>query len=219
MAYYKVGPDNSSFFSKRTTWELLDAINVAVDGDIIEVDNSYVYNSENVISINKSISIIGKVDESENNQLQPIIINQIHIDNGVTVTIKNFSISINKEKTNAITIKDKSALIGENLFIENTSKKDKLYPIIGCVNSNLKLIETSILANNLGVSAIYAKDSNLNIYDSSFEAKLEIENSTLFISNTDFKDAFLKIILRLFFAYEDRKEDLICTKKMFIHLF
>ena len=188
MAYYKVGPDNSSFFSKRTTWELLDAINVAVDGDIIEVDNSYVYNSENVISINKSISIIGKVDESENNQLQPIIINQIHIDNGVTVTIKNFSISINKEKTNAITIKDKSALIGENLFIENTSKKDKLYPIIGCVNSNLKLIETSILANNLGVSAIYAKDSNLNIYDSSFEAKLEIENSTLFISNTDFEN-------------------------------
>lgn len=188
MAYYKVGPDNSSFFSKRTTWELLDAINVAEDGDIIEVDNSYVYNSENAISINKSISIIGKVDESENSQLQPIIINQIHIDNGVTVTIKNFSISINKEKANAITIKDKSALIGENLFIENTSKKDKLSPIIGCVNSNLKLIETSILANNLSVSAIYARDSNLNIYDSSFEAKLEIENSTLFISNTDFEN-------------------------------
>lgn len=188
MAYYKVGPDNSTFFSKRTTWELLDAINVAVDGDIIEVDNSYVYNSENIISINKSISIIGKVDESENSQLRSIIINRIHIDNGVTVTIKNFIISIDKEKINAITIRDKSTLIGENLFIENTSKKDKLYPIIGCVNSNLKLIETSILANNLDSLAIYAKDSNLNIYDSDFEAKLEIENSTLFMSNTDFEN-------------------------------
>ena len=52
-----------------------------------------------------------------------------------------------------------------------------------------------------------------------FQSRFKFFKVVFFISNIDFKDTFLKIILRLFFAYEDRKEDLICTKKMFIHLF
>ena len=52
-----------------------------------------------------------------------------------------------------------------------------------------------------------------------FQSRFKFFKVVFFISNIDFKGTFLKIILRLFFAYEDRKEDLICIKKMFIHLF
>ena len=52
-----------------------------------------------------------------------------------------------------------------------------------------------------------------------FQSRFKIFKVVFFISDIDLKFTVLKIVLRLFFAYEDRKEDLICIKKMFIHLF
>lgn len=188
MAYYKVGPDNSTFFSKRTTWELLDAINVAVDGDIIEVANSYYYESDNSISIDKSISIIGEIVGQENNQKLPIIHTGISVSNGAHVTIKNLIFRRDREKVNVVNIRENSTFIGENLLIENTVEEGELYPVIYCDCSNLELNDVHLSESNLDNNRLYAKDSKVYIYDSILEAMVKIDNGVFLVFNTDFEN-------------------------------
>ncbi|WP_448905560.1 AAA family ATPase [Gemella sp.] len=188
MAYYKVGPDNSTFFSKRTTWELLDAIDVAVDGDIIEVANSYYYESDNSIRIDKSISIIGEIVEQENNQKLPIIHTGIIISNGAHVTIKNLILRRDREKVNVVYMKENSTFIGENLLIANTVEEGELYPVIYCECSNLELNDVHLSESNLDNNRLYAKDSKVYIYDSILEARVKIDNGDFLVFNTDFEN-------------------------------
>ena len=188
MAYYKVGPDNSTFFSKRTTWELLDAINVAVDGDIIEVANSYYYESDNSIRIDKSISIIGEIVKSENNQKLPTIYTGIFISNGAHVTIKNLILRRDREKANVVNIKEKSTFIGENLLIANTIEEGELYPVIYCDSSNLELNDIHLLENHLDKHKLYGNNSEINIYNSLLKSTVYIEDCSLSLSETNFED-------------------------------
>ena len=188
MAYYKVGHDNSTFFSKRTTWELLDAINVAVDGDIIEIANSYYYESDNSITIDKSISIIGEIVGQENNQKLPIIHAGLVISNGAHVTIKNLIFRRDREKVNVVNIRENSTFIGENLLIENTVEEGELYPVIYCDCSNLELNDVHLSESNLDNNRLYAKDSKVYIYDSILEAMVKIDNGDFLVFNTDFEN-------------------------------
>lgn len=188
MVYYKVGPDNSTFFSKRTTWELLDAIDAAVDGDIIEVANSYYYESDNSIRIDKSISIIGEIVEQENNQKLPIIHTGIIISNGAHVTIKNLILRRDREKVNVVYMKENSTFIGENLLIANTVEEGELYPVIYCECSNLELNDVHLSESNLDNNRLYAKDSKVYIYDSILEARVKIDNGDFLVFNTDFEN-------------------------------
>lgn len=188
MAYYKVGPDNSTFFSKRTTWELLDAIDVVVDGDIIEIANSYYYESDNSIKIDKSISIIGEIVESENNQKLPIIHTGIFISNGAHVTIKNLILRRDREKVNVVNIKENSTFIGENLLIENTVEIGEMYPIIFSDCSTLELNDIHLSENHLDKHKLYANNSKININYSLLKSTVHIDNCSLSLSETDFED-------------------------------
>ena len=71
MAYFLVGNDNSSFFSKRTTWDLEAAINASKQGDVIEIQAGYVFQGTNLL-IDKDISIIGKVSSDDLNEFPEI---------------------------------------------------------------------------------------------------------------------------------------------------
>lgn len=188
MAYYKVGPDNSTFFSKRTTWELLDAINVAEDGDIIEITNSYYYESDISIKIDKNISIIGEIVGPENNQKLPIIHTGIFVSNGSHVTIKNLILRRDREKVNVVNIKENSTFIGENLLIANTVEEGELYPVIYCDCSNLELNDIHLSENHLDKHKLYANNSKINIYNSLLKSTVYIENCSLSLSETDFED-------------------------------
>ena len=108
MNYYKVGPDDSSIIKKRTTWELLDAIEAASDGDTIEIEKNYYYESNKNIVINKNIAIIGNVDFNSDIEIQhaPIIATGFFVTKGAKVTLKNVIIRINAEENNALNMKN-----------------------------------------------------------------------------------------------------------------
>lgn len=113
MSYYKVGPDDSSIIKKRTTWELLDAIEAASNGDTIEIEKNYYYESDKNIVVNKNIAIIGNVDFNSNIEIQntPVIATGFFVTKGAKVTLKNVIIRIAEEEKNALNIKENLILL------------------------------------------------------------------------------------------------------------
>lgn len=63
MANYLVGPDNATFFRRRTTWDFLPALDAAQDGDVIELKSNSYCEFEEGICINKNITIEGKIEK------------------------------------------------------------------------------------------------------------------------------------------------------------
>ena len=86
MAFFLVGRDNSSLFSRRTTWDFQDAVAAAADGDTIEIEENFVAEIGSIV-IDKNISIIGKIIESEQ-LILPTLVGSLIIRNS-KVTLKN----------------------------------------------------------------------------------------------------------------------------------
>ena len=186
MSYYKVGPDDSSIIKKRTTWELLDAIEAASNGDTIEIEKNYYYESDKNIVVNKNIAIIGNVDFNSNIEIQntPVIATGFFVTKGAKVTLKNVIIRIAEEEKNALNIKEKSDFIGENLIIENI-KEGKLYPLVYIhKESKAKLDNVYFRVNSEAICNSYIEDSDVTINSSVINTSLIVNNSKVSITNS-----------------------------------
>lgn len=161
MAYFLVGNDNSSFFSKRTTWDLEAAINASKQGDVIEIQAGYVFQGTNLL-IDKDISIIGKVSSDDLNEF-PEIRNSIIVRN-CNVVLNNLIINI-CEESNALNIKDNSKVITSNFIVENQLTDGEVYPLCYLEDSEL-ILENSVFISEISVSSHHstfkARESNIN---------------------------------------------------------
>lgn len=186
MSYYKVGLDDSSIIKKRTTWELLDAIEAASDGDTIEIEKNYYYESNENILVNKNIAIVGNVDFNSDIEIQhtPIIATGFFVTKGAKVTLKNVIIRINQKENNALNIKEKSDFIGENLIVENI-KEGELYPLVYIhKESKVKLDNVYFRVNSEATCNSYIQDSIVTINSSGINTGLIVDNSKVEITNS-----------------------------------
>ena len=106
MARYLVG--RNGFL--KTTWDFSQAINLANDGDIIELEEGfspfYEQNNKAVI-ITKNITIEGHlVRNPENGQTTVNTIDGIVVKNGASVTLRNLEIRKATDKCNSITVRE-----------------------------------------------------------------------------------------------------------------
>jgi len=187
MAEFIVGPNNSSFFKKRKHWTLLEAIEEAKDGDTIMISSGYCYESDKNIVITKSIKIIGDFDfeSKDKSKFIPEIRTGVFVRKGAEVTLKNVAIRLNREKSNALNVKDLAAIVGEGLIIENAVKTGENYPIIYADdNASIKLSKSVVRPSSLEVHKVYAKDAKLEINASVIYASITMYNTKFKIDNT-----------------------------------
>ena len=161
MAEFIVGPNNSSFFKKRKHWTLLEAIEEAKDGDTIMISSGYCYESDKNIVITKNIKIVGDFDfeSKDKSKFIPEIRTGVFVRKGAEVTLKNVAIRLNREKSNALNVKDLAAIVGEGLIIENAVKTGENYPIIYVDdNASIKLSKSVVRPSSLEVHKVYSKE-------------------------------------------------------------
>lgn len=116
MAYFLVGRDNSSLFSRRTTWDFQDAVAAAADGDTIEIEENFVSEIGSIV-IDKNVSIIGKVLEGDT-RILPTLVGTLFIKNS-NVLLKNLSINSKKSKNNILNIKQGSYVELNTILLES----------------------------------------------------------------------------------------------------
>ena len=104
---------------------------------------------------------------------------------GAEVTLKNVAIRLNREKSNALNVKDLAAIVGEGLIIENAVKTGENYPIIYADdNASIKLSKSVVRPSSLEVHKVYAKDAKLEINASVIYASITMYNTKFKIDNT-----------------------------------
>ncbi|MGQ7375277.1 AAA family ATPase [Streptococcus suis] len=185
MAIYLVGKDDSSFFKNRTTWELLDAIKAAKDGDTIELEEGYCYRGKEKIILTKNINLFGHVVQKDDLQLLPTLFTSILIKNKAKVVLQNIFLIDNKEKNNVLRIKEESIVFANNVVINNNSEVGKMYPIIYMdEGSSLELNRSEIRTNNtLQNYRIFIESSYFKLNSSLVEARVIIKNSEFLIED------------------------------------
>lgn len=165
MAVFLVGPNDGSFFKRRSTWDFDQALQAANDGDTIELVEDFCPYYENnlnsnTIKITKSITIVGHIRKSEN--ILTNVLNPIFVSKGANVTLKNICIRVNKEKSNCLNIKEESHLNAENILIENECESGVLYPIVYISgNSKVNFVNSTVRSNtNLdGNNVLFSQQS------------------------------------------------------------
>lgn len=191
MSIFLVGPNDETFFSKRTTWDFNDALQAADNGDTIEFvkDFSPYYEEDSKqIVIEKDITFIGQLHETEEESLHTNVINRIFIKNEANVTLKNIHIKENNEKANCLNIKEKASVTLENVFIENESTSDKNYPLVHLSENSTTLFNQVIIQANTNVdgnNTMVVKDSSLTISNSIIHLGVRGYNAELNFDHTD----------------------------------
>ncbi|WP_373712780.1 AAA family ATPase [Streptococcus sp.] len=180
MVYYKVGKDDSSFFKKRTTWELLDAIEAAQSGDTIELEKDFYFEINEYIVVSKDITIVGTTYEKDGLTFFPTICTGFIINNAAQVTLKNIYLRQKFEGSNVLVVRDNSVVKASNLQLENTAENGENYPIIYVDNhSNLSISDSEIRPSKIldGEHKCTIEDSKVEFLNSSIDAKIQLNNS------------------------------------------
>ena len=202
MAEFIVGPNNSSFFKKRKHWTLLEAIEEAKDGDTIMISSGYCYESDKNIVITKNIKIVGDFDfeSKDKSKFIPEIRTGVFVRKGAEVTLKNVAIRLNREKSNALNVKDLAAIVGEGLIITMYNTKFKIDNTTVDYNASntLSIKEKSkgSMYNNLikggdvkdNIPCVFIKESEVSINSSTisqpnYSSALCVINSTVNLTN------------------------------------
>ena len=191
MSIFLVGPNDETLFSKRTTWEFSEALQAANNGDTIEFVKDfspYYGKGPKQIIIEKDITLIGQLHETEEESIHTNVINQIFIKNGASVTLKNIHIKVNNEKENCLNIKDKASVTVENVFIENESTSNENYPLVHLSENSTCLFNRVIIpanANTDGNNILVVKDATLKISNSIIHLGVIGNNAELNFEHTD----------------------------------
>ncbi|WP_432375426.1 AAA family ATPase [Lactiplantibacillus pentosus] len=190
MSNYLVGPDKKNFFGRRSTWDLDQAIEAASDGDVIEIEAGFnPFNSQNNQSmvITKNITIQGHMEKREGKRIYTNTIDGIVVKDGATVTLQSICIQKSTDKSNAITVRNGSTVIAENIYLVNKATTGENYPIVHVSeNSNVQLSNVTVVTSKIldRKHCIYVKDSELTIRDSLIGAEVFLKHAQFISQNS-----------------------------------
>lgn len=191
MSIFLVGPNDETFFSKRTTWDFNEALEAANNGDTIEFTKDfspYYEEGSKKIIIEKDITLLGQLYETEEELIHTNIINQIFIKNEANVTLKNIHIKANNEKENCLLVRERASVTVENVIIENESTSNKNYPLVYLEENSTTLFDrVNIQANTKldGNNKMVVKGASLTISNSIIHLGVKGSNAELIFENTD----------------------------------
>ena len=190
MARYVVG--RKGFM--KTTMGFTQAIDTAVDGDIIELEEGFspFFEQNNTpVTITKSITIEGHLNhDPETGRFTATTIDGVFIKNGASVILRNLEIRKDVDKSNFINIKEGSSLTAENIVLTSNVLQGENYPVIWIEEqSYVSLDNITLSPGNLldHKYRIYAKDSTLEINNSIINSEIYLTNSRLDCQNSDIK--------------------------------
>ena len=183
MAYFLVGKDNSSLFSKRTTWDFDAAIAAASDGDTIEIQENFRVEFGSIL-IDKNLSFIGNVIEEEQ-LILPTLDGLFAID-GVNVTFKNLALNVKEEKYNCLNIKPGSSVLLDTVILESNQTEGEIYPICYSKDS-IVTIKNSVVRSFQPDKRqlIYFNNSTVLIQDTNIYVQTVFDNSRFELSNIE----------------------------------
>lgn len=190
MAVYLVGADDKTIFRRRSTWDLIPALEAANDGDIIELQEGFCFttdSAEDVITIEKDLTIQGRILKTETGSILPTIETGIFVNNKAEVTLKNLCLRRNFDKKNCLNVKNQSTVNAENLVIENTAADGENYPIVYVHNqSNLSFDNVRVAENAIrdGNHQVYLENSNFDVNNSEINARVYVKHSKINCNNT-----------------------------------
>lgn len=181
MAYFLVGRDNSSLFSRRTTWDFQDAVAAAADGDTIEIEENFVSEIGSIV-IDKNVSIIGKVLEGDT-RILPTLVGTLFIKNS-NVLLKNLSINSKKSKKNILNIKQGSSVELDTVILESNQVEGDIYPICYAEESTIYIRELDIrTTRDENIHRIYFQNSSVFIQNSNLTVQTIFNNSKFELLN------------------------------------
>ena len=183
MAYFLVGKDNSSLFSKRTTWDFDAAIAAASDGDTIEIQENFRVEFGSIL-IDKNLSFIGNVIEEE--QLILPALDGLFVIDGVNVTFKNLALSVKEEKYNCLNIKPGSSVLLDTVILESNQTEGEIYPICYSKDSTVTIKNSVVRSFQPDKrQRIYFDNSTVLIQDTSIYVQTVFDNSRFELSNIE----------------------------------
>ena len=183
MAYFLVGKDNSSLFSKRTTWDFDAAIAAASDGDTIEIQENFRVEFGSIL-IDKNLSFIGNVIEEEQ-LILPTLDGLFAID-GVNVTFKNLALNVKEEKYNCLNIKSGSSVLLDTVILESNQTEGEIYPICYSKDSTVTIKNSVVRSFQPDKrQRIYFDNSTVLIQDTNIYVQTVFDNSRFELSNIE----------------------------------
>lgn len=183
MAYFLVGKDNSSLFSKRTTWDFDAAIAAASDGDTIEIQENFRVEFGSIL-IDKNLSFIGNVIEEEQ-LILPTLDGLFAID-GVNVTFKNLALNVKEEKYNCLNIKPGSSVLLDTVILESNQTEGEIYPICYSKDSTVTIKNSVVRSFQPDKrQLIYFNNSTVLIQDTNIYVQTVFDNSRFELSNIE----------------------------------
>lgn len=183
MAYFLVGKDNSSLFSKRTTWDFDAAIAAASDGDTIEIQENFRVEFGSIL-IDKNLSFIGNVIEEEQ-LILPTLDGLFAID-GVNVTFKNLALNVKEEKYNCLNIKPGSSVLLDTVLLESNQTEGEIYPICYSKDSTVTIKNSVVRSFQPDKrQRIYFDNSTVLIQDTNIYVQTVFDNSRFELSNIE----------------------------------
>lgn len=183
MPYFLVGKDNSSLFSKRTTWDFDAAIAAASDGDTIEIQENFRVEFGSIL-IDKNLSFIGNVIEEEQ-LILPALDGLFAID-GVNVTFKNLALNVKEEKYNCLNIKPGSSVLLDTVILESNQTEGEIYPICYSKDSTVTIKNSVVRSFQPDKrQRIYFDNSTVLIQDTSIYVQTVFDHSRFELSNIE----------------------------------
>ena len=133
MARYLVGPYNNS-------WNFMDALEKAQDGDTIEFENGYVFQwpTDEVIVINKSLHFVGHVVPNPNGNgrmFNNTIEASFRFVEGAQVTFEDLWFKVGGNYT-ALTLWNESAITCKQVYFEITTPTNSEFYLYGYAFEN-----------------------------------------------------------------------------------
>ncbi len=182
MAVYLVGPDDTSLFHKRTTWDFDQALEKAADGDTIEIQQGFSPQTDQIIRLKKNITIQGhvQINTETNHRLFTNTIGAIFVSNQAQVTLKDICIQITSEKSNAINVKGASNVIAQRVLVESLAQEGVNYPVIYAEdNSKIDFYDVTAQPSKIadGNFSAFILDSTLTVANSWLGCRISLSHS------------------------------------------
>lgn len=183
MAFYLVGKDNGTFFKKRTTWDLDVALEMAVDGDTIEIEFDYLYSRPESLIISKSVSIIGQTKTEGESVLVAAITCPVIVNQQATVKFENLMWTLSTDQSNALLVCEQATVHAVRCVFSNVATSGENYPIIYVDGgSYLEMLGSKVnLGSNPDNHRLYVEQSTIRLHDCLIEASLVLSQDTKYL--------------------------------------
>lgn len=181
MARYLIG-------NKNDQWNFDAAYNSCQNGDVLEFDAGLNLTLGNILYIDKSITIGGKINQ--NNEFTNSILGFIKVVNGANVKFLNIVLTAQNRSNNILLVKGSSSASLINVAIDQKDnaligQEENSYPEICAVeNSSIYMESAFIPEKNNFFSKILLIGSTAEIKNSTLNTSIECHRSEININNS-----------------------------------